>query len=156
MRRLHAGFVVFVLALFSAATSAAYTPQEIEAGLARCEKHPPGPQVEVNACAGYQAAKADLSLTDAYSRLREYLKKYGDPGDAEHLLKVQRAWIAYREATCQWESGDTGTMAAYSYSNCMREWANSRTFELTTALKVECEQHCQIATGADSCTFCST
>jgi uncharacterized protein YecT (DUF1311 family) len=131
-----------------------YTPREIEAGLAECKKSPPVQQVDINGCAGYEAARAELRLTRAYRAIRALLKKVGDPGDAEHLLKVQRAWIAYRELAC--ESRDRGTMAASEYAICMMSMAGARASDLKVELRNECDRSCGTDSRIKECAACDT
>jgi uncharacterized protein YecT (DUF1311 family) len=149
-------FVLVALSSVICATPALanYTPQEIEEGVARCEKHPPGPQVEVNACAGLRAAKAELRLTRAYTELRALLKRTGEPGDADHLLRVQRAWIAFREVSC--ESRVKGTLSPLLHSGCMAAMADDRAADLEMALKDECDRSCFEGSGVMECKPCST
>jgi len=154
MRLFSLVFVAFLGSTFAGPALADYTPQEIEEGLAYCEKHPPGPQVEVNGCAGFRAAKAELRLTRVYTALRSLLKSAGEPGDASHLLKVQRAWIAFREASC--ESNDRGTMVALIYSGCMETMADERAASLEAWLRNECERSCASESDVEECKPCST
>ena len=131
-----------------------YTPQEIEAGLAWCKKSPPVQQLDINGCYGFEAARAEQQLTHAYSALRALLKKVGDPGDADHLLKVQRAWITYRELAC--ESRDKGSMVAGEHAICMMSMADTRASELKVKLQNECERSCGSSQNLKECAACDT
>jgi uncharacterized protein YecT (DUF1311 family) len=147
--------LVSALAVFFAAPAFAnYSPKEIEDGLEQCQKEPPGPQVEINGCADLRAAKAELRLTNAYSTLHALLKKVGEPGDVAHLLKVQRAWIAFREASC--ESDDRGSMVALLYSGCMESMADNRAAALETWLLAVCERSCGPGSDVKECKPCGT
>jgi len=154
MRHVRVTALALFVVLWAGPAPAEYTPREIEEGVARCEKSPPGPQVEVNACAGLQAAKAEQRLTRAYTGLRALLKRFGEPGDAEHLLKVQRAWIAFREASC--ESRDRGTMVSMVQSGCIGEMADDRAKDLEAWLAEECDRNCVTGTEIKECRACGT
>src|SRR5260370_34152192 len=53
-------------------------------------------QMEMNACAGDEAARVDAELNDVYRKL---LSKAASPPEAAAKIKAaERAWIAYRDA----------------------------------------------------------
>lgn len=68
-------------------------------------------QVEMNYCAEQAWMRADAELNDAWSMARDYAKGLdGDLPAAERgifqaLLDGQRAWIVYRDKTCEAEGG---------------------------------------------------
>lgn len=131
-----------------------YTPQQIEDGIESCKKSPQDTQLEINTCAGYRAAKAELLLNATYQDIRALLKKFGEPGDAEHLLKVQRAWISFRELAC--ESRMQGSMSAMVYSGCMARHAEQRTRDLKEMVEGECERSCGGSREEAVCKPCGT
>jgi uncharacterized protein YecT (DUF1311 family) len=154
MQRFSLVLMGFLITVCASSALASYTPQEIEEGLAYCKQHPPGPQIEVNGCAEFRAANAELRLTRIYSALRSLLKKVGEPGAVAHLLKVQRAWIAFREASC--ESTDRGSMVPMLHSGCMESMADERSASLEDWLRAECERSCRPESDVAECKPCST
>lgn len=149
-----ATILVVVTSLVASPAFAGYTPQEIEDGIKACEKSEQNTQIEINACAGYGAAQAELLLNSAYQDIRALLKRFGEPGDAEHLLKVQRAWIAFRELAC--ESRGQGSMSGMLYSGCMRHHAEARTRDLKEMIQAECERSCYGTSENAVCKPCRT
>jgi uncharacterized protein YecT (DUF1311 family) len=145
---------VIVGVALSDSAHANYTPEEIEEGLKSCETRTEFNQITDNACAGYRAAKAELRLTRAYHSYRAMLKVFGGPRDTEHLLKVQRAWIAYREASC--ESHEQGTMMAMLYASCMQVMADERAAALEGAIQAECDRSCEEGSDVKECRACAT
>jgi uncharacterized protein YecT (DUF1311 family) len=115
---------------------AGYTPQEIEAELAWCEKTTDHTQVTVNGCAGIRAAKAELRLNEVYRDLRLLWKTLGDTVESKRLLLEQRTWVTSREESCR--SDEPGTMMPMLYAGCMQQMAEDRTDELQDMLQRAC------------------
>jgi uncharacterized protein YecT (DUF1311 family) len=65
-------------------------------------------------CAAFSFFAADLELNDTYKDILKSL-------DKEHkarLVRAQRAWIAYRDATCIYESSRGGSTDGMYNSSC--------------------------------------
>ena len=63
-------------------------------------------QAELNACAAQDYQKSDAALSQVYVQLKA---KLADPKQQELLVAAERAWVAYRDAECGFEtSGSTG------------------------------------------------
>jgi uncharacterized protein YecT (DUF1311 family) len=95
-----------------------------------------------------------LQLTHAYHAYRALVKEFGNPGDAHHLLKVQRAWIAFRELRC--ESRDKGSMVASERHACMGSMAAERAKDLEVELQNKCDKNCWKESKAVACAACDT
>lgn len=105
-----------------------------------CES--PQDQTSMNICAGrdYEAADAELNAQwaetlDAAKGLDADLTASGGdgrPGYEESLRKAQRAWIAYRDAACEYEGFDArgGSMEPMLVSGCLARLTRLRTLEL--------------------------
>jgi uncharacterized protein YecT (DUF1311 family) len=85
-------------------------------------------QNQMNECAydAFLAATADHSA--AYKALTDKLAK----DDVRHLQRVQKAWMAYRTATCDFESAGVkgGSAAAMVQWQCATRYTRVRTAEL--------------------------
>jgi len=99
-------------------------------------------QTEMNECAAREYKKHDAAMNDIYQQL---LAKLKDPKQKEMLVEVERAWIAYRDKFCAFQSGETvgGTIHPLIETNCLDEKTNVHTAELSRQL------HCQ--EGDPSC-----
>ena len=98
----------------------------------------PSTQTEMTVCAGqmYEAADGDLNLAwdiarSAAERMDEYLAE-GEVPAVEILLDAQRAWLTYRDKTCEAESllGRGGTIQSQLRLNCLERVTRARTEDL--------------------------
>ena len=78
-------------------------------------------------CSEQELKRADMALNEAYQKAKEKIQKFRQ----KDLLKMQRAWIVYRDAKCGFlyhkESGSAGLGAA---SECMLDETLKRMVEL--------------------------
>ena len=85
-------------------------------------------QKQLNECAydAFLAATADYSA--AYKALTEKL----DKDNVRHLQRVQKAWMAYRTATCDFEAAGVkgGSAADMVQWQCAARYTRVRTVEL--------------------------
>ncbi|MDO5643758.1 MAG: lysozyme inhibitor LprI family protein [Paracoccus sp. (in: a-proteobacteria)] len=72
-------------------------------------------------CMGQEHDFWDKQLNDSYQALMARAKDQGGGDAGASLRQMQRDWIAYRDATCMWESApwDGGTMVQLAYNSCM-------------------------------------
>ncbi len=83
--------------------SSGLSDQEIRGNYNACDS---GVTRSMTVCAAYQNRAEDLRLNDVY---REVLKNVKGTSAEKKLIKAQRAWLAFRAATCDYESdGWTG------------------------------------------------
>jgi len=77
---------------------------------------------------------ADANLNSVY---RNVLARLGAP-EREHLRKVQRLWIQYRDGNClaEQELYDGGTAAGPAYLACLEAMTRVRTRELRVTYAV--------------------
>jgi uncharacterized protein YecT (DUF1311 family) len=84
-------------------------------------------EYDVAACSERELKRADRALNSAYREAKKSIQKFRQ----KDLRRVQRAWIAYRDAKCNFlyhkESGSAGLGAA---SECMLNETLKRTVEL--------------------------
>ena len=88
-------------------------------------------QFDINVCAGRAAQAAD----DELNRLWKIVKPRADArGEGQALLEAQRAWLKYRDATCEMEraSYGAGSMAPAAFAMCIERL----TLERNAALRV--------------------
>jgi uncharacterized protein YecT (DUF1311 family) len=90
-------------------------------------------QAEMNMCWGKQYKAADARLNDAY---RRFMAKLDDEEKAQ-LKKAQLAWIAYRDANCDFVADQYrgGTMRPMIAAICLAETASNRATELEAQMK---------------------
>ncbi|HEV2865582.1 MAG TPA: lysozyme inhibitor LprI family protein [Allosphingosinicella sp.] len=102
----------------------------------------PQNQAEMNRCAGLRFERADAELNRVY---REAVRQeqaadreetgYGDmhPTYEEALRAAQRAWVAFRDAQCEYESFEArgGSMQPMLYEGCRARMTQERTRELS-------------------------
>lgn len=83
----------------------------------------------MNDCAARLAETADQDLNDVYQTVRD---KYKDTPQGDRLVDAQLAWIAFRDANCQFASSrfEGGSIAPLIYSNCVERMTKQRTAEL--------------------------
>lgn len=81
-------------------------------------------QQGLNQCARRDFAKADALLNKTY---REFVGKSDD-----NLRKAQRAWLAFRDAECAYQSeGEKGgSLWPLEHADCMTELTNQRIKQL--------------------------
>lgn len=86
------------------------------AALARC---PGDTQSEMNQCSAEDYKRADADLTKAYHKLEK----------SAGLITAERAWIAYRDAECAYETSSVegGSMAPLVNATCMTQLTKERT-----------------------------
>lgn len=85
-------------------------------------------QADLNACAGADFAKADAALNAAYKIVHDRLSADGQT----RLRDAERAWIAFRDAECNFRSsGDDGGSAAVMIDvQCQAYLTNQRAEDL--------------------------
>ena len=83
--------------------SSSLSEQEIRESYNACDS---GVTRSMTICAAYENRAEDLRLNDVYSEVLKYVK--GTSAEKK-LIKAQRVWLAFRAATCDYESdGWTG------------------------------------------------
>jgi len=83
----------------------------------------------MNLCAEYHFVAEDLRLNELYGKARAKLLK----GTGMSLLvKSQRAWLSFRDATCEYQSQgyEGGTLRASVALNCMNRLTVERSRQL--------------------------
>ena len=89
----------------------------------------------LNVCANAAYRKADAALNAAYKEIIGRLK--GDPATTKLLTTAQKAWIAYRDAECDFSSSANAGGSIYPMVRaiCLEAQTNERTRELGAFLK---------------------
>jgi uncharacterized protein YecT (DUF1311 family) len=131
MRRVRTFLTVFALFAFSGGARAAEKPEYSAAYLACMEKSG-GVTASMLECADAEIALQDARLNKAYRALL----KESSAKRQKQLRDVQRLWIAYRKANCDfYEDPDKGTSAAISASSCYLSLLAARATELENLLE---------------------
>lgn len=120
---MRAGIVMAVLVCVAAAAQAG----DEECGNMRTQQ-------EMNACATRLYDQADRRLNALYARL---LAEIGnDAGAKARLRDSERAWIAFRDAQCGFESAgyEGGSIQPLIRATCMKRLTDARIVELQTGL----------------------
>ena len=96
-------------------------------------------QVDMNQCAAEDYRKADATMNAQWAETRAAMLAWDkatppsdDNGAAKRLLASQRAWLAFRDATCDVEgySVEGGSMQPLVISSCLAALTTRRTEEL--------------------------
>jgi uncharacterized protein YecT (DUF1311 family) len=87
-----------------------------------------GSNAETAQCLDLAFRQADRDLNAAYAQVRKGLS----PEDQARLEGAERAWLKYRDATCEAERGlyQGGTGAAPAYSACLEGETRQRANDL--------------------------
>ena len=90
-------------------------------------------QAEMNMCWGKEYKAADARLNETY---RQFMTRLNDEEKAQ-LKKAQLAWIAYRDANCDFVADQYkgGTMRPMIAAICFADTTNNRTTELKAQMK---------------------
>lgn len=105
-------------------------------------------QMEMDACASDQYQQADAELNTVYreavSRLERADREFSEissnlVGAVDALKVAQRAWIAFRDASCDLAGFEArgGTLERTIYIGCQTELTRKRTAELRDLLAAE-------------------
>ena len=98
----------------------------------------PQDQATMNACAGKEFEAADKALNAAY---HEVVRRIGDDHETKaSLTAAQRAWIAFRDGECtfQTKSVEGGSIYPLIVADCKTALTEARTEQLKTYL--DCEE----------------
>lgn len=88
--------------------------------------------VDIVACITEEFEREDKRLNDNYQQLRNQLSD----SRKEQLLTAQRAWIAYKEANCDFYANpEGGTMARVSANSCVLTETTNRADELEALMQ---------------------
>jgi uncharacterized protein YecT (DUF1311 family) len=92
-------------------------------------------QMAMNECVGRNMKAADEKLNQTYRALLAKVSKDG----AEQLRKSQRAWVAWRDAQCDFDtmSSRTGSIHSAMQGMCIEQLTRDQTKHLDSQL------HCQ-------------
>jgi uncharacterized protein YecT (DUF1311 family) len=94
-------------------------------------------QATLNACADKALKASDAELNATYRKITHRLT--GEPGTTKQLVTAQRAWIAFRDAQCAFESSGTSGGSAYPmvHAMCLDDLTRDRTAALKELLSCE-------------------
>jgi uncharacterized protein YecT (DUF1311 family) len=88
-------------------------------------------QATMNECAGKAFDAADAKLNDAYKQIEGRLKD--DAASKKLLVDAQRAWVAFRDAECNFQGGpraEAGSMYPLVVASCQAALTNGRLKDL--------------------------
>jgi uncharacterized protein YecT (DUF1311 family) len=106
---------------------AALTPMAAQAG--ECDKA--RTQTEMNICAGHELEQANATINNLY---KETMAKYDAEGQ-DLLRKSERAWIAFRDAECDFRTSGSkgGSIWPLVHAQCLTELTRARIKQLEQA-----------------------
>ncbi|ROM76883.1 MULTISPECIES: lysozyme inhibitor LprI family protein [Pseudomonas] len=83
-------------------------------------------QGDMNQCSAQEYKAADKELNDLYKQITGRLKD--NPEAKQMLVKAQRAWIAFRDAECDFSASgvEGGSVYPLIYSTCMTTQTKTR------------------------------
>jgi uncharacterized protein YecT (DUF1311 family) len=92
-------------------------------------------QLSLNVCADQDYKASDAKLNEAYRALLAHVTK---PGQAK-LQKAQRAWVAYRDAQCDFDTmgSSAGSIYPMVHAACLSGLTQTQTKQLTQQLHCE-------------------
>jgi len=92
-----------------------------------------GTQSELNDCAYKDFQKADAVLNQVYAKLKA---RTSAPDAVKRLVEAEKAWIAYRDRECDFETEDSidGSIRPMELSACYQQKTTARTAELKKQL----------------------
>jgi len=98
---------------------------------------PDDSQAGLNQCAGDAYKKADAALNATYRQVMARLKD--SEAAAKSLVAAQRAWIAYRDAECDFISSgvEGGSARPMIVAQCLEQLTARRTDDLKALLNCE-------------------
>jgi uncharacterized protein YecT (DUF1311 family) len=90
-------------------------------------------QTDMNVCAAGEYKKHDAAMNQIYQQL---LAKLTDPQQKSLLVDAERAWIAYRDKQCAFQTSGSvgGSIHPMIESDCLDEKTNVHTAELSRQL----------------------
>ena len=90
-------------------------------------------QAELNDCAAQEYKKHDTAMNDTY---RQLLTKLKDPKQKALLVDSERAWVAYRDRLCAFQSSGTvgGSIHPLIVNACLDDKTIVNNAELTRQL----------------------
>lgn len=95
-------------------------------------------QATLDACAGKDFDAADKKLNDAYKQITDRLKD--NAGSKKLLVDAQRAWVAFRDAECNFQGGPpetAGSVRPMVVANCQAGLTTLRLKDLQGYLHCE-------------------
>ncbi|MBS0276429.1 MAG: DUF1311 domain-containing protein [Proteobacteria bacterium] len=118
---------IFILAF----AAAAFVPSFVQAG----ECNNVQTQAEMNICAGHELEQANATINNLY---KETMAKYDAEGQAM-LRKSERAWIAFRNAECDFRTSGSkgGSIWPLVHAQCLTELTRARIKQLEKAASCE-------------------
>ena len=91
-------------------------------------------QRDLNICADKDYQVADKKLNAVYAKITAAL---GDENYKTKLKAAERAWMAYRDTECVFETAENegGSIYPMEYSGCLTKLTNARTKQLQSYLE---------------------
>jgi uncharacterized protein YecT (DUF1311 family) len=124
-------FLVFIIANFTGFIYPSLAaPEILIAQTVQCQ--PDGNTLEMRKCASNQYQIADQKLNQTYQKLMGQLS----PERKKRLIEAQRAWIAFRDKTCSFESSQVlgGTAEPLFLTQCLAKVTQQRVQDLQNYL----------------------
>jgi uncharacterized protein YecT (DUF1311 family) len=93
-----------------------------------------GVQLYMNICSLYGYYVADAALNEQYRSLHSRLK---EATARDRLTKAQRAWVAWRDASCDFETstGEDGSFRPTALALCRKGMTEKRTEQIAASLQ---------------------
>ena len=86
-------------------------------------------------CTKFQYTAADIELNDIYNKIKNNLKQQNA---ISKLIKAQKAWIVFRDATCEYETDEVeGRFRDVLNNSCLIAVTKSRIVQLKQYLKCQ-------------------
>jgi uncharacterized protein YecT (DUF1311 family) len=98
----------------------------------------PPDQTTMNQCADQEFKKADTELNHTYRQIEARLKD--DAGSKKLLVAAQRAWVAFRDAECNFQGGppdEAGSIYPMVVASCRSALTNARVGDFKGYLSCE-------------------
>lgn len=94
-------------------------------------------QTDLNLCTGAKVEAADAELNALYKQIGARLKD--DPATAKRMVAAQRAWIAFRDAECSFETAGVagGSIEPMIHGECLIQLTEARSADFRRFLACE-------------------
>lgn len=110
-----------------------------------CDKATGG-QAGLNECYGNVFKKTDAELNKLYKEIEARLKD--DADTTKRLVTAQKAWVAYRDGECDFQTAGDGSDVGMAYPICQTAITQSRIEDFKGYLKCEeGDMNCPVPTA---------
>lgn len=135
------------------AAKADYTVEEIAQGVEQCKQSFPANRIEAGNCELLRRLDIEQRLNRTYQKVIASLRERDEQKSIDHLRKAQRAWVKFREASCEVDVNDGSPPFD---PECMANIAEDRILYLEGQLSGFCATQCAEGYKIPACKICDS